>query len=42
MPFREMTRMEERLELVMLAAKEGTNVRSLCRRFGISATSGTG
>ncbi len=40
MPFREVTRMEERLEFVMFAAKEGANVRSLCRRFGISPMTG--
>ena len=40
MPFREVSRMDARLEFVMLASVEGANVRSLCRRFGISPTSG--
>lgn len=40
MPFREVSRMDERLEFVTLAAVEGANVRKLCRRFGISPTTG--
>jgi transposase InsO family protein len=36
MPFHEGSRMDARLEFVMLASAEGANVRSLCRRFGIS------
>jgi transposase InsO family protein len=40
MPFREVSRMDERLEFVMLASVEGANVRGLCRRFGISPTTG--
>jgi transposase InsO family protein len=40
MPFREVSRMGARLEFVMLASVEGANVRHLCRRFGISATTG--
>ena len=40
MPFHEGSRMDARLEFVMLAAAEGANVRSLCRRFGISPTTG--
>jgi transposase InsO family protein len=40
MPFREVSRMDARLEFVMLASVEGANVRHLCRRFGISATTG--
>ena len=40
MPFREVSRMDARLEFVMLASKEGANVRQLCRRFGISPTTG--
>ena len=40
MPFREVTRMDERLEFVMLASAEGANHRSLCRRFGIAPTTG--
>jgi len=32
--------MDARLEFVMLASVEGANVRSLCRRFGISPTIG--
>ena len=40
MPFREVCRMETRLEFVMLASVEGANVRQLCRRFGVSPTTG--
>jgi transposase InsO family protein len=40
MPFREVSRMDERLEFVMLASADGANVRGLCRRFGISPTTG--
>src|SRR5215470_7278556 len=40
MPFREVSRMDARLEFVMLASVEGANVRSLCRRFGVSPTTG--
>ncbi len=40
MPFREVSRMDARLEFVMLASVEGANVRHLCRRFGISPTTG--
>jgi transposase InsO family protein len=40
MPFREVSRMDARLEFVMLASAEGANVRQLCRRFGISPTTG--
>jgi transposase InsO family protein len=40
MPFREVSRMDARLEFVMLASKEGANVRRLCRRFGVSPTTG--
>ena len=40
MPFHEVTRMDERLEFVMLAAQEGANLRGLCRRFGISPMTG--
>lgn len=40
MPFREVTRMGERLEFVMLASVEGANLRSLCRRFGIAPMTG--
>ena len=38
MPFREVSRMDERLEFVMLASVDGANVRGLCRRFGVSPT----
>ena len=34
MPFHEVSRMDARLEFVMLASVEGANVRKLCRRFG--------
>ena len=40
MPFHEGSRMDARLEFVMLALVEGANVRSLCRRFSISPTTG--
>ena len=40
MPFHEVSHMDARLEFVMLAAAEGANVRGLCRRFGISPTTG--
>jgi transposase InsO family protein len=40
MPFREVCRMDTRLEFVMLASVEGANVRKLCRRFGVSPTTG--
>ena len=40
MPFHEGSRMDARLEFVMLASVEGANVRSLCRRFGVSPTTG--
>lgn len=40
MPFREVSRMSEREEFVRLASAEGANRRELCRRFGISPTTG--
>jgi len=40
MPFRGMTAMDQRREFVVFAAVEGANVRELCRRFGISPTTG--
>ena len=40
MPFHEVSRMDARLEFVMLASEEGANVRQLCRRFGVSPTTG--
>jgi transposase InsO family protein len=40
MPFHERSRMDARLEFVMLASVEGANVRGLCRRFSISPTTG--
>jgi transposase InsO family protein len=40
MPFREVCRMGERLEFVVLASVEGCNLRGLCRRFGVSPTTG--
>ncbi len=40
MPFHEVSRMDARLEFVMLATAGGANVRQLCRRFGISPTTG--
>ena len=40
MPFREVSAMDERREFVGLATMSGANVRLLCRRFGISPTTG--
>jgi transposase-like protein len=40
MPFHEGSRMDTRLEFVRLALVEGANVRKLCRRFGVSPTTG--
>lgn len=40
MPFREVSMMDQRREFVMFATAEGANIRELCRRFGISATTG--
>ena len=34
------TKMELRLEFVTLAMRENANISSLCRRFGISRTTG--
>ena len=40
MPWKEMSDMSQRREFVELAQAEGTNKRGLCRRFGISPTTG--
>lgn len=40
MPFHEVSRMDARLEFVMLASSEGANMRQLCQRFGVSPTVG--
>jgi transposase-like protein len=40
MGFREVSVMEQKLEFVMFAEREGANLRGLCRRFGISRTTG--
>jgi transposase-like protein len=40
MPFREVSAMDERREFVRLALDEASNVRQLCRRFGISPMTG--
>jgi len=40
MPFREVSRMDECREFVMLADLEGVNFRGLCRRFGVSPMTG--
>ena len=40
MPWHEVSLMDQRLEFVRLAAREGVNRRELCRRFGISARTG--
>lgn len=40
MPFREVSMMDEKREFVGFASADGANVRRLCRRFGISPTTG--
>src|ERR1700735_1650310 len=40
MPWREVSKMDERREFVRLARQEGANRRELCRRFGIHADTG--
>ncbi|CDX18424.1 putative integrase; CP4-6 prophage [Mesorhizobium sp. ORS 3324] len=40
MPFYEVSAMDQRREFVEFASREGANVRELCRRFGISPTTG--
>ena len=40
MPWEEVSIMSKRREFVTLAQSEGTNIRDLCRRFGISPTTG--
>lgn len=40
MPFREVSRMGAREEFVELAVKKDANIRQLCRRYGISPTTG--
>lgn len=40
MPWKEVSFMEERKEFVILAMNEAQKVRSLCRRFGVSPTTG--
>src|SRR6187200_2960006 len=40
MPFLEVSMIEQRREFVVLSSKEGANIRELCRRFGISRTTG--
>ena len=40
MPWKEMSVMSQRREFVELAQAAGTNKRGLCRRFGISPTTG--
>lgn len=40
MPWKEVSAMELREEFVVLASGEGRNVRELCRRYGISPTTG--
>lgn len=40
MPWQEASTMSLRHEFVALASREGANVRELCRRFGISPTTG--
>ena len=40
MPFREVSVMDQKREFVVFAAAERANVRELCRRFGISPTTG--
>src|SRR3984893_18627289 len=40
MPWREVSMMDERREVVRLASQEGANRRELCRRFGIHPDTG--
>ena len=40
MPFKEWSTMQARQEFVSLASREGANVREVCRRFGVSPTTG--
>lgn len=40
MPWKERDQMSLRLEFVELASQEGSNVRELCRRYGISPKTG--
>src|SRR6266849_6074436 len=40
MPWKDVSLMSQREEFVGLARHEGSNVRQLCRRFGISAKTG--
>jgi transposase InsO family protein len=40
MPFREVSVMDRKREFVVFGASEGANVRELCRRFGVSPTTG--
>lgn len=40
MPWKEVSKMDERREFVRLAMQEGTNRRELCRRFGIHPDTG--
>lgn len=40
MPFHEVSKMQSKLEFVRLASAPGGNVRALCRRFGVSPTTG--
>lgn len=40
MPWKETTKMELRLEFAKLADREGANMSQLCRRFGISRSTG--
>ena len=40
MPFREVSVMDQKREFVVFAAAEGVNFRELCRRFGVSPTTG--
>jgi len=40
MPWTETTKMDQRYEFVTLAIKEDANMSALCRRFGISRTTG--
>jgi transposase-like protein len=40
MPWREVSKMEQRREFVRLAMQEGANRRELCRRFGVHPDTG--
>ena len=40
MPWKSLSVMEERIRFVILASRDGVNISSLCRAFGISRPTG--